>query len=155
MTLITPLPNAFLSILAMSLLPPLVAPAPFIMCASSINNIHLPFFSSAPSTFLRRSSKSPRYLLPANNALISKLYTSCSLINSGTLPSTILRASPSAIAVLPTPGSPIIITLDLILRANTNCISSISFSRPITGSIFLPLALVVRLVQNCTNIFSI
>jgi hypothetical protein len=76
------------------------------------------------------------------------------LTKSGTLPSTILRASPSAIAVLPTPGSPIRITLDFTRRANTNCISSISFSRPITGSIFLFLALVVRLVQNCRRIFS-
>ena len=61
----------------------------------------------------------------------------------------ILRASPSAMAVLPTPGSPISMALALVRRASTNSISSISRSRPITGSIFLALALAVRLVQNC------
>ena len=54
---------------------------------------------------------------------------------SGTSSSAMRRARPSAIAVLPTPASPISAALFLRrrLRASTTC--SISCSRPITGSI--------------------
>jgi hypothetical protein len=41
-------------------------------------------------------------------------------MNLGTFFSKILRAIPSAMAVLPTPGSPTINTFDLFLRANTS-----------------------------------
>jgi hypothetical protein len=46
-----------------------------------------------------------------------------------------LNARPSAIAVLPTPGSPTKITLFLLRRPNANEICSSSSTRPITGSI--------------------
>ena len=46
----------------------------------------------------------------------------------------ILRASPSTIAVLPTPGSPINTGLFLVRRDNTWITRLISSSRPITGS---------------------
>ena len=49
------------------------APAPLIMCASSMNTIVLPRFLSAANTSLNLSSKSPLYLEPANIDPMSKL----------------------------------------------------------------------------------
>ncbi len=46
------------------------------------------------------------------------------------------RASPSAIAVLPTPGSPINTGLFFVRRESTCMTRRISWSRPITGSSF-------------------
>ena len=85
-------------------------------------------------TSLKRSSKSPRYLLPASIAPMSKLYTLYSFKNSGTLLFSMLYASPSAIAVLPTPGSPTISTLFFCLRPNASASDSSSSPRPIIGS---------------------
>ena len=71
---ISPLPNAGLSIFARSFelfAPP--APAPLIICASSMKTIVLPCFFIAAITSLNLSSKSPLYLDPANMAPISKL----------------------------------------------------------------------------------
>ena len=53
---------------------------------------------------------------------------------SGTSPLTIRCASPSTIAVLPTPGSPISTGLFLVRRCKTWIVRRISSSRPITGS---------------------
>ena len=53
---------------------------------------------------------------------------------SGTSPSATRWAMPSAIAVLPTPGSPTSTGLFLVRRASTSSTCSISTSRPITGS---------------------
>ena len=53
---------------------------------------------------------------------------------AGVSPSTILRASPSAIAVLPTPGSPTSSGLFLRRRQSTWMQRSTSRSRPISGS---------------------
>ena len=49
-------------------------------------------------------------------------------------PATMRWASPSTIAVLPTPGSPISTGLFFLRRASTSIVVSISFARPITGS---------------------
>ena len=69
----TPLDNDGFNKLARSVEPCPVVPAPCIICASSINMIVLFFFSSACNTNFKRSSKSPLYLEPANNAPMSKL----------------------------------------------------------------------------------
>ena len=53
---------------------------------------------------------------------------------SGTSPATIRCASPSTIAVLPTPGSPISTGLFFVRRESTWITRRISSSRPITGS---------------------
>jgi hypothetical protein len=53
---------------------------------------------------------------------------------SGTSPATMRLASPSTIAVLPTPGSPISTGLFLVRRESTWMTRRISSSRPITGS---------------------
>jgi hypothetical protein len=59
------------------------------------------------STALSRSSNSPRYFAPAISAPMSSAISCLSLSDSGTSPLTIRSARPSAMAVLPTPGSPI------------------------------------------------
>ena len=153
-TLILPLLRAGFIILARSLALLLAAPAPLIICASSMNNTVLPRFSKALSTNLKRSSKSPRYLLPASILLMSKLYTVYSFRNSGTFSFTILKASPSAIAVLPTPGSPTRITLFLLRRPNARAIFSSSSIRPITGSIFSFFTPSFKFVVNALNALS-
>ena len=132
-----PFASAGFNILARSfaLLPP-PAPAPEIICASSINIIVLPLPRNPASTSLKRSSKSPRYFEPASILPMSRLYTSYSFKNSGTLSFTMFQASPSAIAVLPTPGSPTISTLFLLRRPSASAILSSSSERPITGSTF-------------------
>ncbi len=55
-------------------------------------------------------------------------------------------AMPSAIAVLPTPGSPISTGLFFVRRDSTSIVCSISDSRPITGSIRSSRAIAVRSV---------
>ena len=54
--------------------------------------------------------------------------------NSGTLESTTSCASPSTIAVFPTPASPRSTGLFFVRRVSTWMTRSISFCRPITGS---------------------
>mmetsp|Transcript_27991 Transcript_27991/g.45034 ORF Transcript_27991/g.45034 Transcript_27991/m.45034 type:complete len:206 (-) Transcript_27991:697-1314(-) len=120
-------------------------PAPTIVCISSIIKIISP---SAATTSLRTfcilSSNSPRYLEPASIAGMSNRSTRLSLSPSGTWPSTILCARPSATAVLPTPGSPTRTGLFFFRRFKTKIISSTSLSRPITGSILPSLAFAVK-----------
>ncbi len=86
------------------------------------------------STAFSRSSNSPRNLVPATNAPRSSAITRLCFSPSGTSPAAIRWASPSAIAVLPTPGSPIRTGLFLVRRDSTWITRRISSSRPITGS---------------------
>ena len=74
---------------------------------SSINNIALGLFFSSAITPFRRCSKSPRNLVPASIPPRSNAKISTSFSSLGMSPLCILWASPSAMAVLPTPGSPI------------------------------------------------
>ena len=114
---------------------PSAAPAPTIVCSSSMNRITVPSASAISlSTALSRSSNSPRYLEPAISAPTSSETTRRSRRPSGTSPDTIRWARPSAIAVLPTPGSPISTGLFLVRRLRTWITRRISSSRPITGS---------------------
>ena len=91
------------------------------------------FFTSF-NTFFNRSSNSPRYLAPAIKEPISKEIIVLSFRLSGTSFRTILCASPSTIAVLPTPGSPIKTGLFLAFLDKIRITSRISSSRPIIGS---------------------
>src|ERR1700730_15688124 len=114
---------------------PSAAPAPTIVCSSSRNRITLPWASeTSASTAFSRSSNSPRYLAPAISEPMSSAMTRRSRSDSGTSPETIRWASPSTIAVLPTPGSPISTGLFLVRRESTWITRRISSSRPITGS---------------------
>ena len=116
---------------------PSVRPAPTMLCSSSMNKrILLSDFLISPSTAFRRSSNSPRYFAPAISAPISSENTLRSRRLSGTSPRTIRMASPSAMAVLPTPGSPMSTGLFLVLRVRMRMTLRISLSRPMTGSSF-------------------
>ena len=103
---------------------------------------------TSPSTDFRRSSNSPRYLAPAIRAPMSSEITRRSRSDSGTSPETMRWASPSTIAVLPTPGSPISTGLFFLLRESTWITRRISSSRPITGSSSPCSAASVRSVPN-------
>ena len=92
------------------------------------------WFSSSFITAFSRSSKSPRYRVPASSAPMSSEKIVVSASTAGVSPSTILRASPSAMAVLPTPGSPTSSGLFLRRRQRTWMHRSTSRSRPISGS---------------------
>ena len=112
-------------------------PAPTMVCSSSIKSMILPsLFLISPSTAFSLSSNSPRNFAPAISAPISSAKIVLSFSPSGTSPRTIRCASPSAIAVLPTPGSPISTGLFLVLRESMRITLRISQSRPITGSSF-------------------
>ena len=63
---------------------------------------------------------------------------------SGTSALTIFCASPSAMAVLPTPGSPMSTGLFLVRRLSTWMTRLISSSRPMTGSSLPSRAIAVR-----------
>ena len=142
----SPRAKAGFKMLAASIAPsPL--PAPTRVCISSINRIMSPFDSIISFTIaFRRSSNSPLYLAPATRAPMSSEYTCFIFKFSGTSPRTMRWASPSAIAVLPVPGSPISIGLFLVRRLKIWSTRRISSSRPITGS-SLPLrALSLRLI---------
>jgi hypothetical protein len=98
----------------------------------------------SPSTAFSRSSNSPRYLEPASSAPRSSAQTRLPFRPSGTSPATIRCASPSTIAVLPVPGSPISTGLFFVRRESTWITRRISSSRPITGSSFPCSAAAVR-----------
>ena len=97
------------------------------------------FFISL-STALSLSSNSPLYFAPATSAPKSSENIFLSLSPCGTSPFTILRASPSAMAVLPTPGSPISTGLFFLFLERIWITFLISSSLPITGSSLLFLA---------------
>ena len=132
---ISPLARIGFRIFAASI-DPSEAPAPRTMWNSSINRITSSLLPISSKSFLSLSSKSPLYLLPAIMLARSRLRILLSLIIFGTSPATILWASPSAMAVLPTPGAPIRIGLFFLLLIRICTSLSISVSLPMTGSIF-------------------
>ena len=128
-----------------SIAPWLVAPAPTTVCSSSIKRTIFPSeCTTSRRTARRRSSNAPRYLAPATKLPMSREIRVRPLRDSGTSPLTMRWASPSAIAVLPTPGSPISTGLFLVRRESTCTTRRISSSRPITGSNLPSLASSVR-----------
>ena len=130
----SPLASAGLRILAASIAPS-PPPAPTSVCISSINSNILPsLFTTSLTTVLRRSSNSPLYLAPAINAPMSRAKICFSLRLSGTSPSIMRWASPSAMAVFPVPASPTSIGLFLVLREMICNKRRISSSLPMTGS---------------------
>ena len=134
-TFISPLANIGFNKFPASI-EPSVLPAPTIVWISSIKRIIRPsLFSSSVKTAFNLSSNSPLYLAPAISAPISREKIVLSFKFSGTSPCNIRCARPSAIAVLPTPGSPIRTGL-FFVRLDNICIARlISESLPITGSI--------------------
>ena len=115
MHLISPLARAGFIILAASM-EPSPAPAPTRVCNSSINRIQFSCFFTSSKTFFNRSSNSPLYFVPATTEDIFKEMILQFFKISGTSLLIIRCAKPSAIAVFPTPGSPIRTGLFLFLR---------------------------------------
>ena len=131
---------------------PSPAPAPTTVCSSSMNSMISPSASRISSiTALRRSSNSPLNLEPATSAPMSSASTRLSLSSSGALPETMHCASPSAIAVLPTPAPPISTGLFLVRRMSVCITRATSASRPITGSSLPSDANCVRSMLNLSR----
>ena len=123
---------------------PSAPPAPTIVCISSTNKIMSPASLISRRIFFTRSSNSPRYLVPATKVPISRETIRLSANSVGTSPSAIRWASPSAIAVFPTPGSPSKTGLFFDRRIKISITRLISFSRPEIGSISPFRAILVR-----------
>src|SRR5207245_10179157 len=139
--------RAGLSMLPASIAPS-AAPAPTMVCSSSMKRITWPSEAvTSLSTAFSRSSNSPRNFVPAISCPMSRATMRLSLSPSGTSPSTTRRASPSTMAVLPTPGSPLRTGLFLVRRERTWMTRRISSSRPITGSALPLRARSVRAVR--------
>ena len=115
MTCISPRASAGFKIFAASTAPS-AEPAPMSVCNSSIKRMTSPAFETSSMADLTRSSKSPLYFVPATMPVRSSETIRLPLSSSGTSPVAIFSASPSAIAVLPTPGSPIRQGLFFVLR---------------------------------------
>ena len=122
------------------------------VCSSSMKSNTSPASCASLITRLMRSSNSPLYLEPATMPPISRETSRFPLIESGTLSFMSICASPSTIAVLPTPGSPMRQGLFLV-RLESICITlSISAFRPIMGSIFPLNAFSVRSVEYLSRV---
>ena len=131
---------------------PSAAPAPTTVWSSSRNMIVCPLDScTSLSTALSLSSNSPLYFAPASREPMSSETSFLSFRLSGTSPFIILWASPSTIAVLPTPGSPIKTGLFFVLRESICMTLLISESRPITGSSLSARACSVRSFAYCCS----
>ena len=130
----SPRARAGFSMLAASTAPS-AAPAPTRVWSSSMKQMIRPSASViSRRTAFSRSSNSPRYLEPATIAPMSRATRRLPLSPSGTSPATIRWASPSTMAVLPTPGSPMSTGLFFVRRERTWMTRRISSSRPMTGS---------------------
>ena len=98
-----------------------------------MNTMMFGFSVSSFMIALRRSSNCPRYLVPATISGMSRASSRLSARKCGTSPQAIRCASPSTMAVLPTPGSPIRTALFLVRRQSTCMTRSTSAVRPTRG----------------------
>ena len=118
-----------------------------------MKRITSPDFFTSSRAFLMRSSNSPRYLVPATMPERSRERMRLSSKSSGTSPIAIFRARPSAMAVLPTPGSPMRQGLFFVRRERIWMTRWISSSRPTTGSSLPFRASAVRSRVNSRRVF--
>ena len=126
---------------------PSASPVPTRLCTSSIKRMILPSALTSSIRPLILDSNCPLNCVPATSAVRSSKCISLFASLAGTSPAAILSASPSAIAVLPTPGSPIRQGLFFVLRQRICSVLAISLSLPIMLSSLPSLALSVRSVQ--------
>ena len=124
-------------------------PAPTRLCISSINTMMLGFSFSSLMMVRIRSSNCPLYFVPATTVDISRDTILLSKRIRDTLRLIIRSASPSTMALFPTPGSPINTGL-FFFRDRIWAMRSISFSRPTTGSSFPSLAALVISVPKAS-----
>mmetsp|Transcript_67001 Transcript_67001/g.216584 ORF Transcript_67001/g.216584 Transcript_67001/m.216584 type:complete len:385 (+) Transcript_67001:893-2047(+) len=138
--------------LAASMAPPSPPPpAPTRVWISSIIKMMLPLSRISERMFLRRSSNSPRYFVPESSMPRSSSMIFLSSNISGTSPSTMRWAKPSAMAVLPTPGSPMSTGLFFWRRAKIWIARSISSSRPMSLSFSPAATAAVRSLPNSAS----
>ena len=104
------------------------------LCSSSRKRMMFPARRTSPTMAFTRSSNSPRYFVPATMADRSRLSSRLSRKGSGTVPAAMRRASASATAVFPTPGSPMRAGLFFVRRDRIWMTRATSRSRPTTGS---------------------
>ena len=104
--------------------------------------------------FFTRSSNSPRYFVPATMEERSRDSRRLPRRSSGTCPAAMRWASPSAMAVLPTPGSPMRAGLFFCRRDRIWITRRSSSSRPTTGSKIPAAACLVKSFANCSNSFA-
>ena len=128
---------------------PAEPPAPMSVCASSMNSIvGVGLFLIASITFFRRFSNSPLTDAPAWRSPRSRPHKSTLRKWSGTSLLAIRKASPSTMAVFPTPASPTRMGLFFLRRLRMSSACRISLSRPKIGSILPSRANWVKFVQN-------
>mmetsp|Transcript_79911 Transcript_79911/g.205539 ORF Transcript_79911/g.205539 Transcript_79911/m.205539 type:complete len:268 (+) Transcript_79911:869-1672(+) len=143
----TPRARAGFSMFAASMPPPSppVLPAPTSVWISSMTRMTCrSLATTSPTTARSRSSKSPRYRVPARSSARSSWITRLPASEGGTLPKAMRSARPCAIEVLPTPGSPTKTGLFLERRPRMRTVLSSCISRPIRGSSFPSRANCVR-----------
>ena len=147
---ISPRARAGFSMLAASS-EPLAPPAPTIVCISSMKSIMLSFLASSLRMAFILSSNCPRYFVPATIDARSSATTRLLKSTLETFLFVIRRARPSAMADLPTPGSPISTGL-FFLRLDSICARrSISRSLPTTGSSLPSSAAFVRSIPKLSS----
>ena len=121
------------------------------VCISSMKRMTLGFFCNSLMMECRRSSNWPRYLVPATTPDMSSMMTRLSKSTRDTFFCVMRKASPSTMALLPTPGSPMSTGLFFFLRLRICATRSISCSRPTTGSRRPSAAARVMSVPNLSN----
>ena len=131
---------------------PSAAPAPTSMCNSSMKSTQLPLVLISSMTFFRRSSNSPRYLVPATSEPMSSVSRRLPCSVSGTSPATMRCARPSTMAVLPTPGSPMRTGCSWCAARGSGSTRSISSVRPMTGSSLPARAAAVRSMPSWSTV---
>ena len=107
--------------------------------------------SSSLMTPLIRSSKSPRYFVPATTAVRSSARMRFVKSTGEHVRRAICCASPSTTALLPTPGSPMRMGLFFFRRQSISAMRAISSSRPTTGSRLSAAAAAVRSVEKLSS----
>ena len=132
-------------------MPPSGAPAPSSVCSSSRNRIRPSDSAASASASLKRFSNWPRNWAPAIMPDRSSAKIRVPFSVSGTSSRWMRRARPSAMAVLPTPASPIRTALFLRRRARISTVCSISSARPMTGSMRPLAASAVRSRPNSSS----
>ena len=105
MTCISPRERAGLRMLP-AFIAPSLSPAEVMVWISSMNRMMLPAALTSLSRPLTRCSNWPRNWVPATRLVRSSRKISLSFRPTGTLPLAMRSAMPSAMAVLPTPASP-------------------------------------------------
>src|SRR6266545_3341028 len=134
MTRMSPRTSAGFSMLAASIAAPRAVPWPIRLCSSSTNRIRSGSADRSRTSLRMRSSYWPRNVVPASSATWSSATRRASFRAGGTSPAAMRWASPSTIAVLPTPAFPISAGLFLFCRRRMSTTRAISASRQRTGS---------------------